>query len=495
MAKRKLSFEDNEEDNLNTESVIDNDEPEASADEPLEMPDVSKLQVMELEHMQAEQARAENTHMLKVVCTDGQAVLDGLQASLESYLEACVGKKTSTLRIAAEHLAQAQELAGIGAPEVVQTPAGDVLEEKHLTAALESIGSSISSVIKAIIAAIKKALAFLKQFMKDCWRHLRSLDDAIKREGDTLIAFRKKYKAELNKYSAAQNVDQQRYVQLGHKKSFLTIDGEAPVVDEHIQKDGYAEEFMRMNSLASTSLKYDAFVSALPEAFQKVLDAVSKSVDMSDIDSGDLDNMLKDVPATSTLPHDAKSTVCAKAHGIQAPDYCDAFLSKEYMGNFFQVYIASHSWDLLRRMELDRVEYTHDELQAMANDFMPMLESAEIERVQKAVILQSQTLISMQRVCDAVEHKLDGLTDFLKKVDAQIFQNNQGDATIAAHKNKVLISVTKVISTVEGNCTRFFQDVTSQMRSQQYAWLAYLVANHKREIEILTQGRAAEQAS
>jgi hypothetical protein len=520
MSRLRFAFEDDSSDdmNLDTEARIgdtnedaplpqdgegdasatdDGDEEADPADNapdpdgPLELHKPEDLRVMELDDLLNKEALKDKTgEVVKAVVDDGHLVLQDLDHAMEQFLNVKKHLAVGPLVVAAECYAKAQERIGIAHPTVLQV-AGLELGQIDVTAAMESIGTTLSTVIKTIMAAIRKALVFLKQVMKDIWRHLRSLEDAIKKRGDELIKFRKLNLRRLDAYFQSLGVDRDQYVQMGKHKAFLTIAGRTPVPDNQI--GNFAAHFQRLNKLVATALKYEAFLSPLAPILEQVLVLVKDSAD-GNFDAADLAQALDKVPNLQTLQPEGPYEEAVHAHGVQAPDGCVLMVSQEFLGNFFQVVTWPNdpaAFDsALARYAATKIEYKRDETLELTNDFMRVLETTEVEDAQKAANLQAQLLISMQRVGDSVEHKLDGLADFLKKVDAQVWQNNQGNPDVAARKNQILIDLTRAVSTIEGNCSRFFLEVGSQVRSVQYAWYAYLTANLKREMEILQQGLA-----
>lgn len=515
--KRHLAFEDNADlDNLDTDQRVGDDSPAPEdtpsdsddgdnqevtsddiADKPLVIPDVKDLAVTELAGMLKEQDHKDNDQVLQAVAEDGQVVLKHLDQALEHFRAACQARTSQPLGYAAEELAQAQAFAGVGVPHVIDMRnTTGALSDATIATAMEGLGSTVSTVIKAIIAAIRKALAFLKQFFKDVWRHLRALDAAIKKRGDELVQFRKRYRKQLLAAGEAQGVKYEQYVQLGRHKPFLCIGGEVP----NDEKAGYGFQLKGLNALMASALAYEKLITPFVPACEKLLEDVKDSSD-GNITAGDIEAFFKDVPSFGSLMAKANFSPAELAHGLQPTDETTLMISDEFLGNFFQaIYLpngdfAQSSPTVVEKLAVCKIEFTRDEALTMTDDYMRELKSDEIEEAQKNAVEQAQLLISMQRVGDMVEHRLEQLTELLKKVDAQVWHNNQGDAAVAAAKNQQLIILTRAVSAVEGSCHRFFTEVGSHVRSVQYAWYAYLTANLKRDVEILRQGMAAAKAA
>lgn len=498
MKRRLLAMEDIDPATTDTERTI---APEDSAeetgkaqDQPLEMVDVDALQVNELQQMQSEQEREENTQVIRVLDTDVPKALDHIQAALEHFIQATNLKNVSSLRLAAEQMEQAHDLVGMPMPAVVPTAEGQVLEESHLNAALESLGGTLSTLIKAIAAMIKKAIAFLKQFLKDCWRHLRSLDDAIERETKSLLEFRKKNSKRLLAYAQTKApADWQKHVSLPVHKSLLLVDGKQPSV----VGDGYAQQFMRMNKLAQQAIRLDEYVQKLPAAFKDVLDTTTASVDgLFSAEQIKQSLKLPGMQAWMGLKA-ADYTAAIHVHGLQAPDGCALWVGEEYMGNLFEIFtLQEHLPEPLTQLNAmanEKIEFRSDEARGVGDDFLRCLDTQEIKQTADAVRLQAETLISMQRIGDRVDTVLDQLSDFLKKVDAQVWQNNQGNAQVAAGKNQVLLDLARAAASTQTTCSNFFQTVVAHIRRQQLAWLSYLVANHKADLRAVAEVPATNE--
>jgi len=502
MSRRRFSLEEAEEDvSTDTDRKIGDDVADPSADDadtddeedegddskPLVLPDLADLQVVKLEEMLEHQQLEERRDALHEALTqDAPLAMETLHRALEHFKVSCLTRTTASLKLAQEEQVAAQETAGVITPEVLEVPleAADV-QDAQLSDALESLGTTVSGIIKAIYAAIKKALALLKEFLRDMWRQLKSLEEAIKKRGDDILALRKRYERKLDSLVQLHSVSLTRYVQLGKYKPFLCLDGKEIALDAVM---GYRESFSQLNGLLKQAPLYEKFAEELTGSFERLLKLIKENTD-GQIANETIDTIFAKVPPIHTLAPLGQAALLA--HGLQATDETVLDVSDEYIGNLFQVafnpntdFLSSNP-SVVQQYAVWKIDYTTDGTKAPADDFMRVLETAEIVAAQKAALDQAQLLISAQRISDHVEHRMESLSEILRQVDSFVWQNNQGEASVAALKNQQLIALTRAVSSIEGTTNRYFTQVLTHVRNVQYAWYQYLTETFKRELEIL----------
>jgi hypothetical protein len=538
MSRRRFSFEDNSSDqeNLDTEERIGDADIDSSAvaeggdtpvsdemvdpnadssledededkipdeDKPIELVDVDELGVNELANLNEREDRKENTEAVEVIDKDGQLVMAKLETALEHFREAAKTGSRKTLRAAAECMQEAQEIAGVGDPYVITVPdeapvdvapewIASSLQDSEIKTAQESLGSTVSSIIKAVLEALRKAVDYLRRMLRDLWLHMRSLEAAIKRRTEELIALRKTHKVKLEQFARAQEADFDRYVQLGRHKAYLIFHDGMPGMENHEKVPSFSKAFTDLNVLLSQSPEYEKFLAILPASCEKFIQYVNESV-TGDVDAPTINALFSTLPSMVTLMP-KEYTEAMAAHGLQQTDETTLWVSPEYIGNFFQVgFMPKSDFQSTGPSYLDvlticKVDYTRDNSLAMENDYGRFLNTSELEACERAASAQSQLLITVQRMGDNVAHRLEKLTEIVKKIDAQVWHNNQAPAEVAAAKNKHMVTLARALSSIEGTSNRYFSEVVRHVASVQYAWYSYLTATLKRDAEILRTG-------
>lgn len=467
-------------------------------DKPLEVFKPEDLKVVELAELnEAEESKEKNTELVEAVSQDGHAVLKDLDEALEHFQEALKSRSRASLQLAAECFQEAQLGAGLSVPVAIEVPAeGAEVSEELLKPAMESITGTISNIIKAVLEALKKALAWLRQFFRQIWRQIRDLEAANKKATDELIRYRRLNRQHLEAFAKAQGVDYYQYVQLGKHKAFLTINGMLPGENPTPTVPDFAFAFTELNMLMSQGTNYEKLLALLPASCEKFLEYVAQSPD-GNLDKQQVIDLFASVPSLENfLPKDA--TYAVHAHGVSANrdkgHETVLVVSKEYLGNFFQIghwpdrdFFAQDP-DTLDVLGAARIEYKYDSTSQVKNDFARALELVELDKAQKASAAQAQQLISLQRIGDTVEDRLERLTQVLRKAEAINWQNSQNSAQVAAAKNQQVVRLVKAISSVQGSTQAYFRDCAMHVRNVQLAWFYYLKANLKRDMEIYHKG-------
>lgn len=474
---------------------------------PLEIMDTDDLKVMELDDLnRVEAIRNDHKEVVEAVSEDGMIVLKNLDGALEHFLQAADTRARASLQLAAECFAEAQQIAGFGVPSLIQVPVEPaVVDPTSLSTALESIGGTISNIIKALINVLRKAVQFLRDFFRQIWRQIRSLENAIKRRTDELLRYRKAYGKQLEGFARAQGIDPNaEYVELGKNKLYLTFRGTLPGQNKTNDVPDFATAFTDLNVLMAQGADYEKILALLPASCEKFLDFVAQSQDGT-VPTDTVMQLFSMVPSFENLMP-KECTYAIHAHGVQAPrdegEESILMVSQEYIGNFYQIGtwpdrdFFARDPNTLDVLATSRVDYRHDPGVALSNGAARAVDIQELEKAQRAATTQAQMLIKLQRVGDAVEQRLERLTEVLKKAEATNWQNNQSDASVAAVKNQQVVLLTRAISSVQGSTQRYFTEVVGHVRNVQYAWYAYLTANLKRDKEILSKGdpRAPKQA-
>lgn len=460
-------------------------------DAPIELPDLDDLKIFELERKEAsQQRREEHKEVIEAIQQDGAIVLTKMNDALEHFRQACLTKSSGKLQLASESLDQAQEIAGVGAIEhVPYPPAEQTLEQADLDTAMEGFSTTISNILKAIMAAIKKAMMYLKDFFKDIWRQMRSLEEAIKKRGEQIADVRKRNVKLLDRNAKQVGVDYDNYVDLGGKKRYLLVAGERPTPAE---KADYSERFRDLTGLMATARAYDEFIRSFDDGAASFLNALEQSVDGL-LDRSEIDQIFKDVASLDAMhvkaAYDVADLVDENHH---SDDQIELEVSPDFIGNFKQIFAVPNGKFLagnptvLENLAITRIDYSEEAALGVQNGMMPFLELWTIERASKVIAEQAQLLITMQRIGDMCVYELDEqLAVRLKKADSLVVQNSKESAEVAAAKNQHLITLTRAAGALTGFTNNFFTQVTSHVRNVQYAWLSYLTETLKRDIAVL----------
>lgn len=457
-------------------------------DAPLELADVSELKVTELAELNEKQAE-ENKTRVEMVAGEGQVLLSRLDRAFENFKQSCVSKAGGDLRLAQEEQQGVIEEGGMAGEQALEVPAEAAdLTDAILSPALESLGTTLSGVIKAIYAMLKKSLAFLRDMLREIWRQHASLNKAIAVRSNEIISLRKNLGKGLSIFANSFGVKPESYVQIGAHKQYLLLAGK--LVGE--QGTSYTDHFKRLNELIASSELHLAFVESLPAAFEKHLEYIKANSD-GVFDQAVINGFYAGVPNYQALPvHLALQA--QHAHGLAPTEDTNLLISEEYIGNFFQAAMHPNTKflntapNIAQIYAVWKVLYTKDSAVAIGNDTMPMLINSEITAASVEASKGAMEMIKAQRCADRTTHHLDTLSEILKKVDAFVWQNNQGEPAIAAEKNQQLLGIAQAIGSIESNIHRFFSEVLLHTRNVNHAWYAYLTATLLFERDLAQKG-------